>query len=213
VVSYNRQVSIIEKRADRRSIRTRRALRDALEALLAARPVKAITVSALAEKADINRATFYLHYRSPRDLILETAQELLADLAGSFRPVEADNLDLDRPPEHIVKVFRHVRAHAALYRTIFGGTFVSPFHPRFMAPFNAVGMRRISEVTRTPKRGGEMVERELVVSATVGAVLGVINWWLATGMRRSPEYMAERIGWLLVSGSYPLLGLTPPRLA
>ena len=48
---------------DRRSRRTRNALTTALMALLKERPLKSITVTELAELADVNRATFYVHFQ------------------------------------------------------------------------------------------------------------------------------------------------------
>ena len=52
-----------------------------------------------------------------------------------------------------------------------------------------------------------------MIYGTIGSMLGAIAWWVANGMPRSLEYMAERTGWLLIAGAYPLLGLTPPSIS
>jgi len=195
---------------DRRIRRTRAALCAAMEGLLAEKPFRSVTVADVAERADVNRATFYLHYADTGELILDMAVGYLGDLAASFGPVEEDNMRLDRPLEQLVKVFRHVKSHAALYRACLEGGAISPFDERIVKVFRDLGLRRIDDITRVPGASGGANERDLVLSGSVGAILGVIAWWLRTGMRRSPEYVAERAGWLVVGGSYPLLGLRPP---
>ena len=49
-------------RVDPRITRTRKLIRDALTSLLAEKSFEAITVQDVAERATINRATFYAHY-------------------------------------------------------------------------------------------------------------------------------------------------------
>jgi len=201
-------MSIHSSAEDRRVRKTKSSLRNALEGLVAEKEVGAITVSELCAAADINRTTFYLHYRDVPTLVLDVAETHVRDLIASFEPVDMENRDLSAPPEQLVKVFADVKAHAPLYRAVLQGEGFGLFHPRLMAVLQEAGVGRIVQV------GGAdgPAERGLVVYGIIGSVLGVISWWIATGLRRSARYMAERTGWLLVAGAYPLLGLTPPSL-
>ena len=52
-----------EETIDRRIRKTRRLLRECLTALLKEKKVQDITVREIADMADINRGTFYLHYK------------------------------------------------------------------------------------------------------------------------------------------------------
>ncbi len=54
--------------ADRRKRKTKALLRQTLTRLLLEKDLKDITISELTELADINRGTFYLHYRDIYDL-------------------------------------------------------------------------------------------------------------------------------------------------
>lgn len=54
---------------DPRVRRTRKLLHDALRSLLNERPFSAITVQDIAERATVNRATFYSHYLDKYDLV------------------------------------------------------------------------------------------------------------------------------------------------
>lgn len=50
-----------ERGIDRRVRKTKRQLRQALMDLMSEKPSKSISVRELAERADINRGTFYIH--------------------------------------------------------------------------------------------------------------------------------------------------------
>lgn len=65
-----------EPKMDRRSRKTRAALVDALMDLLKEKPLKNISVTELARRADVNRATFYIHYRDVYDMYDKVGNEL-----------------------------------------------------------------------------------------------------------------------------------------
>jgi AcrR family transcriptional regulator len=73
--------------ADVRTERTLAALRLAIVELASANPLSSVTVAQLANTAEINRATFYDHYRSPGELLAEVLRPDLDELRA---------LDLDR---------------------------------------------------------------------------------------------------------------------
>ena len=52
------------KKIDRRQVRTKRRIRDAFMELIMEKPMEKLTIKELAERADIDRKTFYLHYDS-----------------------------------------------------------------------------------------------------------------------------------------------------
>ena len=67
------------KSTDRRIRKTKRQLRAALTQLIAQKNVKDITVKELADAADINRGTFYIHYRDVYHLIEQTERDILEE--------------------------------------------------------------------------------------------------------------------------------------
>ncbi|MBP5179720.1 MAG: TetR/AcrR family transcriptional regulator [Clostridiales bacterium] len=69
-----------EKKTDRRTEKTRRALRDALADFLATKELRKITVQEIADKADVNRGTFYKHYLDVYDLYDQMENEVLIEL-------------------------------------------------------------------------------------------------------------------------------------
>lgn len=62
---------------DKRVRRTKRLLRQALADLMQEKDFKDITVTDLVERADINRGTFYVHYRDVYDLREKIENEMI----------------------------------------------------------------------------------------------------------------------------------------
>lgn len=71
----------MENKQDLRVKKTKRAIRQAFERLLMTRPLSKITVTELAKEAEINKATFYLHYTDIYDLYTQSLSEHLQMLA------------------------------------------------------------------------------------------------------------------------------------
>ena len=68
----------MRKKEDRRIVKTRRALREALLDLIEEKGLDRVTVKELCERANLNRGTFYLHYRDVYDLLEQYTDDVLA---------------------------------------------------------------------------------------------------------------------------------------
>ncbi|MBQ6092762.1 MAG: TetR family transcriptional regulator, partial [Clostridia bacterium] len=62
---------------DRRVRKTKKAIRNAFAALLATQDINQITVKEIADKADINRKTFYNYYRGIHEVMDEIENSLV----------------------------------------------------------------------------------------------------------------------------------------
>src|SRR5512147_2280747 len=67
---------LIKNKIDRRIQRTRQSLRTALLALIKEKGYDAISIEDITERANVGRATFYLHYKDKEDLLLEEFSEM-----------------------------------------------------------------------------------------------------------------------------------------
>lgn len=81
--------------ADRRVRKTQNALYLALAELMRDKPISAITVSELAEKADIHRATFYSHYTDIDELYEQIQENTLTELGEIFEPDPLHGKNMD----------------------------------------------------------------------------------------------------------------------
>ena len=73
-----------EKKVSRRVLYTRNALRDAFIDLITEQPLSDITVTDICARADINRSTFYLHYRDVDALLVEIENNIIDHIEQEF---------------------------------------------------------------------------------------------------------------------------------
>ena len=70
---------------------------EALLLLLQKKDFEFITVKELCKKAGVNRSTFYLHYETMDDLLLETMEKLNKDFSASLLQREKEDFNLITP--------------------------------------------------------------------------------------------------------------------
>ena len=78
-----------EKKPDRRVLKTKRAIRNALAQLLVEKELDEITVKGVADTADINRKTFYNYYTGIHQVIDEIESGIVFTFDQAIREVDA----------------------------------------------------------------------------------------------------------------------------
>lgn len=78
------QYLIMDSAMDRRIIKTKKAIRTAFSTLIKEKPIEQITITELTERADIDRRTFYFHYNTIMDIVLEIENEVITQLDSTF---------------------------------------------------------------------------------------------------------------------------------
>lgn len=106
-------------KTDRRVRRTKTLLTDALFSLLQEKSYKDITVKELCDTADINRGTFYLHYKDIYDMVEQLEQEVLYELRQLIAAHTPNALHTN-PAPIIYDIFNFVGEHQELYRALLG---------------------------------------------------------------------------------------------
>ena len=85
---------------DKRVRRTKKLLRQALTRLMLQKDFQSITVTDVVREADVNRGTFYAHYRDVYDLRERIETGMIADfraMLSDLRPSETATLRRSNP--------------------------------------------------------------------------------------------------------------------
>lgn len=83
------------KKIDRRTLYTENVIKETILELLQTKPINKITVSSVCKIADINRGTFYLHYKDCLDVLEQLQEEYCNKVINSLEENKSlDPLDI-----------------------------------------------------------------------------------------------------------------------
>lgn len=176
---------------DRRSNKTRKLLEEALIRLMVEKGFDKISIKDLTEAADINRGTFYLHYKDKYDLLEQKEAEILGQIAEVRKKIIKENTDIAFPSnrENLVSVFTQVytylKANADFMRVILGPNGDLNFQ---MKAKSLIEESLINIVTINSNVDSMTLKYASTMASS--AQLGIIQKWLRTGMEESPEELA-----------------------
>ena len=106
---------------DRRVLRTKAALTKALFELLGEKEFDKISITELAQRADVDRKTFYLHYRSVEEILEEFYEETIEQLRTGLEREHIFDGQVDMPG--FFRVLNGIIAdNMSLYRRLVQGT-------------------------------------------------------------------------------------------
>ena len=179
---------------DRRVVRTRQQLRGALTELLKTKSVQDITVCELADKVDISRGTFYLHYKNVFDMLEKIEQEMLEELATTIRDVPIGTRE--QPFSLVSPCYQFFAQHAELTTVLMGphgdwGFFRRAGH---LIKARSLDDWKILYPELTPKM------TDYLFSFIFGGSLHMMEVWMIGGQKETPEQMAEYTRQLVAKG-------------
>lgn len=167
---------------DRRIQRTRHLLQNALISLILEMGYDSVRVQDITDRANLGRATFYLHYRDKEELLVKSLQAVCDDLAERAQNREK------RTPMGLV-AFQHAEENRDLYRAMLGAKGTSAI-TRQIKDYAIQDILAKRGQLIFPESSGK-VPPEIYANFLVGALIGLIDWWLEHDMPHSAEYMAN----------------------
>ena len=188
---------------DRRVRKTRRQLRECLISLLKEKKVQDITVRELTDMADLNRGTFYLHYKDVFDLLEKTEAELQDEFNQLV--LKHDAVDLKQRPAVIFnEIYSLVYENADLIEILLGENGDLNFVNRLKKLIREKCLKDWMEVFRT----GNPAVFDAFFSYIASGCVGLVQYWLQTGLKETPQQMAKLTEQIITQG-IEVLGMDP----
>lgn len=101
---------------DNRVRYTKMVLQQALLKILQSKHIDRVTIKELCEEAKVNRGTFYLHYATPNDLLMEIEQQFIDENMARFDPYFQGGYETT----HLAGLFSGILKNKELCRIIMG---------------------------------------------------------------------------------------------
>ncbi|MFV0351465.1 MAG: TetR-like C-terminal domain-containing protein [Oscillospiraceae bacterium] len=185
----------MKKKEDRRIRITKLAIKESLLELMQVHPIAKISVKMICDSADINRSTFYAHYKDQYYLLNQLQQEAVQDIkehifAASFVKEEEENT-----VPVIVKVLKYCKSDITLFKVLLSENGDSDFQHDLMLLAQEKALQEIRDGRRWDARTSSYIEH-----FAVSGVLSMIRKWLADGCIDEPEHLAELMTRFLYEG-------------
>lgn len=109
--------------------KTRKVIMETLVELMSRKYFEKITINEIAEGANVNRGTIYLHFVDKYDLLNQCVESSLTQLSKYCEIGMAEGVSLK---ESIERTFEYMEEHAFLYKTLLNNNGVTAFRNKLM---------------------------------------------------------------------------------
>lgn len=185
-------------RIDKRIVRTRQLIRDSFCRLLEKKPSSQISVTELCNLSGINRNTFYCHYQNTREVLEEMEQEVMSQINDALG-------DVHNSVEAITLTCRILKDNQKICRVLMTGNAESGL---FSSVLDLSSIRGLNVMK---KENNPLLQKYQVMLSDflVAGSNALIQAWVRSGMKESPEDIAELITEICYHGASNLSSHPP----
>ena len=172
---------MVQKKEDRRVVRTKKAIRSAFAELLSEKDYNDITVTDIAERADINRKTFYNYYRNTEDLVKEIECEACLNFDTILQDLKVHNI-VDNPELIVTRISSAIEGNMDYFRDFL-------IMSKNAALFNRIGdnLKKQVRLTLADQDVIDPLKAEILSIYITAGALTVYREWLTNGKKEPRE--------------------------
>lgn len=178
-------------RTDPRIVRTRQLLKDAFIDLLQEMEIEKISVNRIAERATINRVTFYLHYRDIPDMMDKMADDMVEDMQRALDESPSEYID-SGDSLMLLHLLEHIADNAKFYQVVLGSRRTPVFTERMLKMLSDSVKRRIEQFGMNDSMVDAGIQKDIAIWYGSAALIGTIVAWLRNDMPYTPTYLAKQ---------------------
>jgi AcrR family transcriptional regulator len=176
-----------EVKVDRRIVKSREAINKAFMELFLAKPFEQITIHDIADRANVNRGTVYLHYSDKYELLDKSIETHMGELLTFCNLHDVGPEPASQTPV-FDRIFRFFEENFPFFETLFAGQRSFVFRDRLLA-FLAESVER----KLNAKSGASSSDNEIKAQFLASSFTGVVEWWIRRRMPHPPSHMAEQL--------------------
>lgn len=171
---------------DPRVRRTRRLLREALVSLMLEKDFASISIRDITERAEVAYITFFRHYESLDQLLMEVLDEGLGELLKRIETLakQSDASDLETEGRLI---FEYIAQKADLFRILFKSQSVTRIRKKVVQNIAVTFQKSCLPIAQS----GNPTTSAMLSNHIATSLLALIEWWLDNKMRPTPAEMGK----------------------
>ena len=183
-----------KKTPDKRVVRTKKAIRIAFSELIAEKDLNDITIKDLADRAGINRKTFYNYYNG----IYQVVEELERELVGGFE-VALSDIDLRAAISNPRLIFDRIDGMILNDPDFYGNLFTADENFNLISKMTSL----IKEKTKRSicsQIGLSEEKADVALEFVISGMVSVYQMWFRTDRRVPLRQVSDTIGILCFNG-------------
>lgn len=169
-----------------RKKKTTDKIKDCLTEMLNEMPLDDITATALCARSGVNRATFYYHYDSVADVLTEIEAQMERDFALWMSQASVDATGAYEKSFYVT-FFEFVARHTGVCRMLLGAKTQSDFMKHALEAGRTMVVSVMSKLY--PNCPASKIDYYYIFVSN--GFLGLLQYWLGSGMRESITEIAE----------------------
>ena len=182
------------RKPDERIRRTHERLGRALVELIQEKPIDAVTVQEVLDRASVGRSTFYVHFRGKNDLLLNQLEMFLQTMSTML----IVRKEKSRRVVPVAEMFAHIGSQNKIYRALADSGRLNDFFDLAQGYFGRGIRQRLIESGKLSNLARGDIDAR--ASASAGSLLSLLRWWLDRGAKESPQMMDDLFHRMLWSG-------------
>lgn len=177
-----------------RAIKTKERIRDAFFELYTEKKIEHISIKEIAEKAQMNRSTFYAYYKDIYDLLEKSEDELIEELVIKLKDIvimllRGEDIEPFLPP---LKFYQH---YSKFLRVLLGAN----GDPNFVHKMKKIIKKTLKDLLQ--KENTPPIENfEYVMEYISSAQIGIISFWLSNDMALPVAELGDLIRRITLNG-------------
>jgi AcrR family transcriptional regulator len=184
-----------KSKVDPRAERSCEWMRGALLALMKEKDYQKITVSEITDRAGLSRPTFYLHYKSKDEVLIEnvmiTFEEIMSEFSENIRKA-----NVDRPGAlAMTRLFTKIRQNADVLHILFEIGAEKLLHRHLFDGY----LIYLKDLDHRYKVETLPEVRQISAHYLAGSTLGMIFPWLHGDIAFTPEQMGDYMSQVVIS--------------
>lgn len=173
---------------DRRALKTRHAIHEALYSLMQEKKYSKITIQNIIDRANVGRSTFYSHYTTKDELLLSSVEHILEMLNQYIESYGETNDDKSRLIP-VVELFEHIKENNKIIKGLMKSEGAGMFFENVQSYWNT----KIEEFLKLklPPDKEPKVPVAILASHISSTFTSLLIWWLNSKMVYTPAQMDQ----------------------
>jgi AcrR family transcriptional regulator len=188
-------------KVDPRVRRTRRLLREALVSLMLEKDFASISIKEITERAEVAYITFFRHYESLDQLLMEILDDGLGELQTHIETLAKQSETSALETEGML-IFEYIGQKADLFRILFKSQSVTRVRKKVVQNIAAIFQKSCLPLARA----GNPTATAMLSNHIATSLLALIEWWLDNNMKPAPTQMGKVYKSLIIDSTVGAVG-------